>query len=364
MGTRQDSDYESNMARHTQLGLYLKSEGFRLPTDIASLVRGGDESTMCAFCSRPHDHVPIYQYMAPPDASTSVITGAHCCDDCYYDVHNMEKAFVGFSPRESLISDESWTPQKRREEYSSNGHFDDTVHYCYQHVTIEGLAPFKDKCYFCQQDTQEDHTFVEVPVSTSGKMTGGFVRMCHSCKRRMEESKMSFDITRVSQLKAPSDECARCGHWYLVTNDEYQNRVYLGNLNQHHCPKCTYIRCTTHAGDVLIKHKNNVLLRHAEVVCQYCSQLFKFDKTYSFNRSHEYIVNSKAACLRCREEGSPPVYAARMDDCFVRVFKRKKEDKYRITVVNVGSEKERVYLIEPDSLQDFISRLVKNEYTA
>jgi len=347
----------------TELSLYIKSEGFRLPKDHEAFRDKSDRGDLCVFCAQPHSHMPVYQYLGPPDAGTGVITGAHCCDDCYYSVHRMEQTFVGFSPRLTLISDESWTSEKRRYEYASNAHFDATVHFCYQHAVEEGLAPLKDKCYFCQLDkppSENDH-FIEVPVSTSERMTGGFVRMCNKCKYLMEQSKEVFAIEQRAALRAPSDVCGRCGHHYLVTNDEYQTRAYMSTLGKHHCPKCTYVRCTVNAGDALITRKNNLTRRFQVINCRYCSQPFSFDKTFAFDLACEYLINGKPTCRKCKEHGNPPIYALRHGDFFIRVFTSKTEQQYKITKVNVASEKETVYLIDKENMQDFIDKLIRDE---
>lgn len=340
---------------------YITSEGMRLPPDVSKFARNGDFSEGCLFCGQPHDHISVYQYTGPPDASTGLLTGAHCCDNCYYDIHRMEQSFVGMSPRDNLLSDESWTPERRRHEYSTNGQFDDTVHICYTHMAEE-VAPFRDKCYFCQITQDYNYSFtVEVPVSASHRMTGGKVRCCAKCRFKMERDKVGFDVATWSKLKSPTDICQRCTQGYLVGHDEYQNRVFLGHLGKHLCPKCTYDRCTVHSvKDVLITKNNNLTFRYSTPICQFCTRPFRFDKTSSIEIAKVYTREGKAICRKCGEYAEPPVHALLAGDYFIRVFSYNK-DMYVVTKTAIGSEKEHVYHFPKKDILSQIEFLVNDD---
>lgn len=332
-----------------------------LPKDLAAFTRNGDQAEMCVFCAQPHQHMPVYQYIGAPDASSGMITGAHCCDSCFYDVDKMEKAFVGLSVRTSLFSDESWSTTKKQLEYVEHAHFDETVHMCYQHVIEEGLAPFRDNCYFCQLAVEgKPEYFIEVPVDRSNRMTGGHVRVCAACKFSMESEKIGFDVERWSTLKTPSDICERCKHVYLLTHDEYQNRVFVGNLGRHHCPKCAYVRCTIHAGDALVPKNTNLTQRSQQVTCGYCGAPFRYDKTFAYSNTLLFLLKSKAICRRCTEHEHPPIYATSTAQNFYRIFKYK-EDVYIISRLKLSTEKETTWHVQGRDIHSMISTILADE---
>lgn len=341
----------SEKAAH--LRRYLSDYGSELPPDIDSFREGGVYSQSCIFCSNPHDLVPVYEYNIINGVRTA--TGANCCHTCEKAVSQMVREHYSDiyyedrrNKQEVEFEDEKDSEYSKRKYklnlYNTVREFDESLN----KFILERNTGVPMRCYFCERQVASTAAELHVPVTGTGQVSGGRIKVCGSDQCNCYEEIWEFD-TGGSDDREVLAKCSYCAGTFLITMDEFERERIMNSFGKHMCPTCVYQGIEmeqTNANSILYDPINRSIPyeRFIHNECCFCYEPITIDLTYLHSRLKKVHTapNNECRCWDCfvfKVTKPEEQYRFMINEFYCVVFYLDKKWSYRISKVVNNEEK-------------------------
>jgi len=349
---------------NNRLDLFIKSHLSKLPLNFVTYRIGGVNAELCLFCGNQHVGHTVFTYLNR-ELDTYTNTKTRMCEMCYEEVHvaEMELKDGTSNPRLERIPFADSSLAYRISMYAVDATFDECVHSYYNFTVVlpesilESIWLMFRHCYFCRNLATDQYSLLTVPVHSSTLVSGGMVRSCNSCTKKLQ----TFE-GGISALEAryPEDICKSCNNYYAISESELTNRSYYSDKGKYMCPNCVTKHLYTDpiVADKIILNDAENLFRNVALPCIICDTKYNVDLLSPNNNL--YSKSKKSICPDCFFVNVPAITALHIGDNSYRFFSM--QDKIFMSCSRPNAKTITIQLTQP--ISEIIAKLYNlNETT-